>query len=126
MKTASEAVDVLLIVNARSAPEENIESNEMKIYAIAVIEMMTARTHDTTSRAPMFAEDAPKSDATVVRCNVNCARQSFSARARSHVGQSAAVVLMTVSLLFMSRKNLGHPSCTGVMKVLSHESRMRS
>lgn len=126
MKTANEAVDVLLIVNARSAPEENIESNEIKIYAIAIIEMMRARAHDATSRVPMFAEDAPKSDATVVRCNVNCARQRFSARARSHVGQSAAVVLMTVSLLFMWRKNLGHPSCTGVMKVLSHESRMRS
>ena len=49
MKTANEAVDVLLIVNARSAPEETIEWNEIKIYAIAVIEMMTARTHDTTS-----------------------------------------------------------------------------
>ena len=77
MKTASEAVDVLLIVNARSAPEENIESNEMKIYAIAVIEMMTARTHDTTSRAPMFAEDAPKSDATACVADVNCAQTEF-------------------------------------------------
>ena len=70
--------DVLLIGNARSAPEENIESNEMKIYAIAVIEMMAARTHDTTSRAPMFAEDTPKSDDTAVRYDANCARQSFS------------------------------------------------
>ena len=80
MKTASEAVDVLLIVNARSAPEENIESNEIKIYAIGVIEMMTARTHDTTSRAAVFAEEATKIDDTVVRCNVNCETEFLGAR----------------------------------------------